>query len=625
MASEVTVGKIGESLADITEENEPRTNQTPRLVFNDDNLFSFHSNFDNKVSNEGPSSGTGSGPSRDTRDKAGFSNANNFGTAEEAPPSTILEDSRYSTFYDDDAGLDDRGFSQTRRDPRQRTQSIEQFLAQSPSHTLGRKRFTAGPTTSSNDDSEGSTPSRTPSRRLSISRNFSSLEFATTDDILDAPAEAIADNVNVSLKGLRKDLLALDLNMDNISQSFLDGQGGTSIDGEASLQGPGSSSSAFAFDGAGASTTNGSSSYKFRHRGDPGPSQSRLSQTSSRTPLYNTRRKGPAPVASKDSPPTRPHVLDPHGHGLPPPQQQQNYPYHTMPAQIPQMSDAYTLQQQQQYGQYAHANMVQMPYFNAMSPPPPPPGVPPSPGLSGSGEGLPGVQQVMVMPMVGPGMQWAMHGQQGMLAQQMMMQGQHTGQHLAGQMQSIYGEDVPVYDPPRGGNAHAGGRRQHKGQQSMKGGKGGVKQNGKAMRGGKMNKMNSHHGHGHGKRGEDRKADDMHMGSQAGSAISPSEPLSSFKGRIFQLSQEQNGCRYLQQKVEMDDAESCTLILMEVRPRLVQLMMDPFGNYLFQKLLEHVTPQQRMEMLKQVRTHTLVYLVYCIAWQYILFVMSRYR
>ena len=580
MASEVTVGSIGEKLAEVTEDNSD-SNATPRLVFSDDNLFSFHSNFDKDA------------PAAEATEEARFADSNNFGGGDQGNSSAVLEDSRYSTFYDHNAGLDSRGFSHTRRDPRQRTQSIEQFLAQSPSHTLGRKRFTAGPTSSAADEaSDTSSSARTPSRRLSISRNFSSLEFATTDDILDAPAEAIADNVNVSLKGLRKDLLALDLNMDNISQSFLDGQG----QAQGASQTQAQASSSFAFD----DTEGAASDFKFRHnRGGRGEPPGRvqeppLAQTSQRSALYTSRRKD-AP-AGKDSPPSRPHLVDPSGL---PAGQPQTYPY--MPAQMPQMGEPYPLPQQQ-FGQYAHANMVQMQYFNAMSPPPPPPpGVPSTQGLQGNAEGLQGLQQVMVMPMVGPGMQWAMHGvgQQGILAQQMMMQGQHAAQppqHMA-HMQSIYGEDVPVYEQVRNNVQQVGGRRQHKAQQAMKSGKAGMKQNGKPMRGNKMNKMNSH---GHGKRGEEKKSDELHMGSQAGSAISPSEPLANFKGRIFQLSQEQNGCRYLQQKVEMDDAESCTLILLEVRPRLVQLMMDPFGNYLFQKLLEHVTPQQRMEMLKQV-------------------------
>merc|ERR1712176_219022 len=98
-------------------------------------------------------------------------------------------------------------------------------------------------------------------------------------------------------------------------------------------------------------------------------------------------------------------------------------------------------------------------------------------------------------------------------------------------------------------------------------------------------------------------ADDEMAGGTIGVTIPPETPLSEYKDKLYQLSQEQNGCRYLQQKVDADGEKACVIILEEVRDRLVQLMMDPFGNYLFQKLLEQVSAEQRMQMLKQVSGH----------------------
>mmetsp|Transcript_9482 Transcript_9482/g.10807 ORF Transcript_9482/g.10807 Transcript_9482/m.10807 type:complete len:475 (+) Transcript_9482:1-1425(+) len=128
--------------------------------------------------------------------------------------------------------------------------------------------------------------------------------------------------------------------------------------------------------------------------------------------------------------------------------------------------------------------------------------------------------------------------------------------------------------------------------------------------------VTSHQGNMRGGKGANKRGDPSGEGGRvfapgnpvedevsAGVSIPPETPLSEYKDKLYQLSQEQNGCRYLQQKVDAKGAEACTQILEEVQPRLVQLMMDPFGNYLFQKLLEHVTPVQRMDMLNQVRNH----------------------
>lgn len=105
-----------------------------------------------------------------------------------------------------------------------------------------------------------------------------------------------------------------------------------------------------------------------------------------------------------------------------------------------------------------------------------------------------------------------------------------------------------------------------------------------------MQRSRSFHGH-------------QQRGSATSGTIPIETPLEQFTGKIFQMSREQNGCRYLQQKVDLEKEAACVTILHEVRPRLVQLMMDPFGNYLFQKLLEHLRPYQRLEVLQRVRTN----------------------
>ncbi|CAN0540142.1 unnamed protein product [Ectocarpus sp. 12 AP-2014] len=79
-------------------------------------------------------------------------------------------------------------------------------------------------------------------------------------------------------------------------------------------------------------------------------------------------------------------------------------------------------------------------------------------------------------------------------------------------------------------------------------------------------------------------------------------------GKVYSMSRDQVGCRLLQQKLDEcpdrppegdagtkpneDDAVSA--IFMEALPNLSMMMIDPFGNYLFQKLFVKVDDHQRL-------------------------------
>jgi hypothetical protein len=68
--------------------------------------------------------------------------------------------------------------------------------------------------------------------------------------------------------------------------------------------------------------------------------------------------------------------------------------------------------------------------------------------------------------------------------------------------------------------------------------------------------------------------------------------LEEFKGRLYELCKDQNGCRFLQTKLEESTAH-VTAIYEEIHAHFVDLMTDPFGNYLCQKLLERCDDEQR--------------------------------
>ncbi|TIA96481.1 hypothetical protein E3P96_03598 [Wallemia ichthyophaga] len=79
--------------------------------------------------------------------------------------------------------------------------------------------------------------------------------------------------------------------------------------------------------------------------------------------------------------------------------------------------------------------------------------------------------------------------------------------------------------------------------------------------------------------------------------------LEDIKGEIYNLCKDQHGCRYLQKKLEDDDPlddlvdgvklTSRQLIFNQIYTHFSELMTDPFGNYLCQKLLEFANDQQR--------------------------------
>lgn len=72
-------------------------------------------------------------------------------------------------------------------------------------------------------------------------------------------------------------------------------------------------------------------------------------------------------------------------------------------------------------------------------------------------------------------------------------------------------------------------------------------------------------------------------------------------GQIFQMCKDQYGCRYLQKKLDEDKTSAtCDLIFTEIVPEVVELMSDPFGNYLCQKLIEKCSPAQRLAIVRGV-------------------------
>ncbi|KDN49895.1 ARM repeat-containing protein [Tilletiaria anomala UBC 951] len=76
--------------------------------------------------------------------------------------------------------------------------------------------------------------------------------------------------------------------------------------------------------------------------------------------------------------------------------------------------------------------------------------------------------------------------------------------------------------------------------------------------------------------------------------------LEDLQGDIFTLCKDQHGCRYLQKKLEEGVAAHRDMIFAETFPHFAELMTDPFGNYLCQKMLEYCTDDQRNLIVESV-------------------------
>ena len=74
-------------------------------------------------------------------------------------------------------------------------------------------------------------------------------------------------------------------------------------------------------------------------------------------------------------------------------------------------------------------------------------------------------------------------------------------------------------------------------------------------------------------------------------------PLESYCGSMYDMCKDQYGCRYMQRKLEEGNAEHIQLIFLETCPHIIELMTDPFGNYLCQKLFEHCNDEQRTKLI----------------------------
>lgn len=76
--------------------------------------------------------------------------------------------------------------------------------------------------------------------------------------------------------------------------------------------------------------------------------------------------------------------------------------------------------------------------------------------------------------------------------------------------------------------------------------------------------------------------------------------LEEIEGKVVEVAQDQNGCRFLQKKFDEGGPAAISQVFGEILENMVSLMTDPFGNYLIQKLLDRCSEEQRLQVLKAV-------------------------
>ncbi|KYR02390.1 hypothetical protein DLAC_01229 [Tieghemostelium lacteum] len=77
--------------------------------------------------------------------------------------------------------------------------------------------------------------------------------------------------------------------------------------------------------------------------------------------------------------------------------------------------------------------------------------------------------------------------------------------------------------------------------------------------------------------------------------------LEEITGQIYHLTKYQAGCRFLQKKLEENpDPDHVTLIFKEVFEHLIELMVDPYGQYLIPQLMKYCDNNQRRMIVDKI-------------------------
>ncbi|PKA45822.1 Pumilio like 12 [Apostasia shenzhenica] len=97
-------------------------------------------------------------------------------------------------------------------------------------------------------------------------------------------------------------------------------------------------------------------------------------------------------------------------------------------------------------------------------------------------------------------------------------------------------------------------------------------------------------------------SDNFEYGIASSSIRMKHSSMDKISGRIYLMAKDQHDCRFLQKKILERNQQDIDKIFSEIISHIAELMTDPFGNYLIQKLLEVCNKEQMMCILKVITT-----------------------
>ena len=81
--------------------------------------------------------------------------------------------------------------------------------------------------------------------------------------------------------------------------------------------------------------------------------------------------------------------------------------------------------------------------------------------------------------------------------------------------------------------------------------------------------------------------------------------LISIKGHVVKIAKEQEGSRFIQQRLAMSTPDEVQIVFDEVMPMIDELWNDVYGNFIVQKLLEFGTPDMKDTLSERLQSETI--------------------
>lgn len=88
--------------------------------------------------------------------------------------------------------------------------------------------------------------------------------------------------------------------------------------------------------------------------------------------------------------------------------------------------------------------------------------------------------------------------------------------------------------------------------------------------------------------------------------------LEDLRGRIMPLAMNQHGCKFLQENFQHMSDEGIEMIFLEVIHHVPELILDQFGNYIVQKLVEFGNEEQRTQILLSITSNQYQLIFICL-------------